>query len=102
MTMELTHIGDVGSDALTSDELVRAAEVCKRAAEVGATQQAQRVESIMRAAERCLVLLAGEAEMAASSAKSHTRHVPHPEMRTPERMELERKKRMAGTGDEAA
>ena len=97
MTMNLTGIGDLGSGALTRDDLAWAAEVCTRVATSAAAAEATHLEAILRSAEHCLSRLASEEGIV---VEGRTRRGPHPGLRTPERMELERKRYLAG-GDAA-
>ncbi len=93
----LTHIGELDSGALSRDDLAWAAEVCTRAAASAAAAQATRLEAILRSAEHCLSRLAGGAGV---TVESGARRGPHPEPRTPERMEQARKAHLA-KGDAA-
>lgn len=93
----LTHIGDLDSGALTRDDLAWAAEVCTRAAVSAAAAQATRLEAILRSAEHCLSRLASGAEV---TSVAGARRGPHPESRTPERMEQQRRAYLA-RGDAA-
>jgi hypothetical protein len=93
MTTNLTSIGNLDSGVLTRDDLAWAAEVCTRAAAVAAAQQAERLEAILRSAEHCLSRLASEERIA---IETRTRRGPCPEPRTPELMEEERRRYLAG------
>ena len=97
MTTNLTHIGELDSGALSRDDLAWAAEVCTRAAASAAAAQATRLEAILRSAEHCLSRLASGAEVTVGTG---ARRGPHPEQRTPERMEQARKVDLA-RGDAA-
>ena len=92
MTMNLTGIGELDSGALTRDDLAWAAEVCTRVAAAAAAHQAERLEVILRSAERCLLHLAGEARLAVETS---ARPRPCPGPRTPDRMEEERRRYLA-------
>lgn len=93
MTTNVTTIGNLDSGALTRDDLAWAAEVCTRAAAIAAAQQAERLEAILRSAEHCLSRLASDERIAVQGG---ARRGPCPEPRTPERMEAERRRYLAG------